>query len=52
MGIDIDDFLEEEIRGPANFVCTEDNKCIFHGKECRRLCHALNAGYSLLRVKH
>lgn len=28
--VNIDDFLEEEIHGPANFVCAEDNKCVFH----------------------
>ncbi|KAF9428734.1 hypothetical protein BGZ94_001269 [Podila epigama] len=28
-GQDIDDFLEEEIRGPADFVCNEKNKCTF-----------------------
>ncbi|KAG0366744.1 hypothetical protein BC939DRAFT_467473 [Gamsiella multidivaricata] len=27
--VNIDDFLEEEIRGPADFVCTEDKKCTF-----------------------
>lgn len=29
--IDIDDFLEEEIRGPANFVCKDDKSCVFEG---------------------
>jgi hypothetical protein len=29
--IDIDDFLEEEIHGPADFECTDDNKCVFQG---------------------
>ncbi|KAG0320854.1 hypothetical protein BG000_003425 [Podila horticola] len=27
--VNIDDFLEEEIHGPADFVCTEENKCTF-----------------------
>ncbi|OAQ28895.1 ABC transporter [Linnemannia elongata AG-77] len=27
--VNIDDFLEEEIAGPADFVCTDDNKCVF-----------------------
>ena len=30
--IDIDDFLDEEIRGPAEFVCGDDKKCVFEGK--------------------
>ena len=29
--IDIDDFLEEEIHGPAEFECNNDNKCVFEG---------------------
>ncbi|KAF8983759.1 hypothetical protein BGZ46_009635 [Entomortierella lignicola] len=28
-GQDIDDFLDEEIQGPAEFVCTDDKKCTF-----------------------
>ncbi|KAK3842498.1 MAG: hypothetical protein J3R72DRAFT_368062 [Linnemannia gamsii] len=27
--VNIDDFLEEEIAGPADFVCSGDNKCVF-----------------------
>ncbi|KAF9088595.1 hypothetical protein BGX29_000204 [Mortierella sp. GBA35] len=27
--VNIDDFLEEEIAGPADFECTGDNKCVF-----------------------
>ncbi|KAF9425233.1 hypothetical protein BGZ94_007721, partial [Podila epigama] len=27
--VNIDDFLDEEIRGPANFVCKEDKSCVF-----------------------
>ncbi|KAF9336178.1 hypothetical protein BG006_009447 [Podila minutissima] len=27
--VNIDDFLEEEVHGPADFVCSEDNKCTF-----------------------
>ncbi|KAF9196484.1 hypothetical protein BGZ50_000104 [Haplosporangium sp. Z 11] len=27
--VNIDDFLEEEIHGPADFVCTDDKKCKF-----------------------
>ncbi|KAG0207816.1 hypothetical protein BGX33_006623 [Mortierella sp. NVP41] len=27
--VNIDDFLEEEIHGPADFKCTDDNKCVF-----------------------
>lgn len=27
--VNIDDFLEEEIHGPANFVCKDDNSCVF-----------------------
>ncbi|KAG0210809.1 hypothetical protein BGX28_008945 [Mortierella sp. GBA30] len=27
--VNIDDFLDEEIRGPAEFVCTDDMKCTF-----------------------
>ncbi|KAF8968200.1 hypothetical protein BGZ46_010928, partial [Entomortierella lignicola] len=27
--VNIDDFLEEEIHGPADFVCSDDNKCTF-----------------------
>lgn len=30
--VDIDDFLAEEIQGPADFVCTADKKCTFEGK--------------------
>ncbi|KAF9930860.1 hypothetical protein FBU30_011149 [Linnemannia zychae] len=27
--VNIDEFLEEEIHGPADFECTDDNKCVF-----------------------
>ncbi|KAG0023451.1 hypothetical protein BGZ80_009402 [Entomortierella chlamydospora] len=27
--VNIDDFLEEEIHGPADFVCSDDQKCTF-----------------------
>ncbi|KAG0332216.1 hypothetical protein BG004_001337 [Podila humilis] len=27
--VNIDDFLDEEIRGPANFVCKDDKSCVF-----------------------
>ncbi|KAF9118322.1 hypothetical protein BGW39_001290, partial [Mortierella sp. 14UC] len=27
--VNIDDFLEEEIAGPADFVCSGDSKCVF-----------------------
>ncbi|GJJ77880.1 ATP-binding cassette, subfamily G (WHITE), member 2 [Entomortierella parvispora] len=27
--VNIDDFLDEEIRGPAEFVCGDDKKCVF-----------------------
>ncbi|KAF8922765.1 hypothetical protein BGZ58_003813, partial [Dissophora ornata] len=29
----LDDFLADEVKGPADFVCTEDNKCTFQEPE-------------------
>ncbi|KAG0297046.1 hypothetical protein BGZ98_000722 [Dissophora globulifera] len=32
-GVNLDDFLADEVKGPADFVCTENNKCTFQEPE-------------------